>query len=71
MLTMDEDHILEACVPIHNDKWHRVGGLVILNPNLYIVSVYRDESYKGELIAYAMHFYKEPSCFNLTRLGSY
>ena len=71
MLTIDEDYISEACVPIRYDEWHRAGGLAILNPNPCVVGVYGDDSCKGELIAYTMHFDEEPSCFNLTGLGSY
>jgi len=71
MLTIDKDHILDACVLIYNNEWHKARGLAISNPNLCVVSVYKDEFCKGKLIAYAMYFYKELSCFNLTRLGSY
>jgi len=71
MLTMDEDHISDACVSIYDDEWHKAGGLAISNPNPCVVGVYGDEFCEGELIAYAMHFYEEPSCFNLTGLGSY
>lgn len=71
-LTMDEDHISEACVSIRDDEMHKARGLAILNPNLCVVGVYTDEVCESELIAYSMHWNGEPPCFNLTgSKGSY
>jgi hypothetical protein len=72
MLQMVEDHLSEACVSIYDDGMHKVGGLAISNPNPCVVGVYGDKDCEGEMIAYAMHWNGEPSCFNLTgSKGSY
>jgi hypothetical protein len=54
------------CGLIQDDGMHKVRGLSIWNPNPCVVGVYGDSYCSGNMIAYAMHWNGEPSCFNLS-----